>query len=268
MADVSKRAKALPSWTSLSNVQDESEINNHFYSAIESLHDQHQEWRSFIRTFAAKYDSQCQISFSLYKKDERIINDAIVRSTVAMLVSEKIVLNNDESDVFTRLEQRIRNVKDANIAASADHVDWIWSRLDECSGLAEARLRRMLPFVGKPNLSAPPVWLSTSIAALKDGSVLPGAIESTELLIRSLLTEINIEPPRIDSGPLGTVEVHFVSDAALIWRVSASVLPWPGVNVRSYSEPEAGSGKLDARTYHFGPALLSHAVAHLNGISK
>lgn len=146
----------------------------------------------------------------------------------------------------------------------------IWAKLDDATGLAEARTRILLGKVDPPEeLPELPAWVRREFASLKkeeeqDRETIPAspiAIECAKRLISSSLAKVGQGESltaEIYHGPGGRVVVDWdVGPNRLQWMVGVPDLPWPGVAVNMLTR--TGSGASAARsteTLHDAFAVL------------
>ena len=151
-------------------------------------------------------------------------------------------------------------------------LERVWSRIDELSGMAEARLR--LNLAAGPDLLESPQWLQSEIASLGENSSPrnpphPAAIDSAARLIRATLRALPALAPNLranlSAATLGRVDVEWSGDSGLRWIVGISGVAWPGVLVRTY-RAKGGSDAIGlvAHTLHTAASVVAEAVEALH----
>lgn len=160
----------------------------------------------------------------------------------------------------------------------AEELNRILNSLGKAEDLGRARLRMVLRSVSEIPLGDMPDWLAPQLDALSDVDDSPrpddDLVEVTARLVRASLeatrlpggstasrSTVNAE---ISSYMGGRIEVAWNTRTPLRWIVDTASMPWPGVNVRSYTAPP-GSHLLQCTRFHFAGSLAKNAAAILNG---
>lgn len=143
-------------------------------------------------------------------------------------------------------------------------IDRLWERLESACSVAESRARMLLPRVARPELAAVPVGVANALSALarqhKDGLAAPhpACIESATLLIRALLQRCpKATPTAVEAAPLGAVEIEWGD--RLKWLIQTPRLPWPGVQVRTYTRTNLSTSRMSVRVHHTAAGVLEEA---------
>jgi hypothetical protein len=147
---------------------------------------------------------------------------------------------------------------------AATKIETIANEIESVRSLIEARLQRLLPKLPAVALSeSVPKWLPKEIVTVSASEApLPETVESTVLLARAICQHTkSFMPTEINVESRGSVEWIWSSKKPLVWRIFASPLRWPGVNVRAFYADE--SGRPTARTFRYAGSMIRHMEGYL-----
>jgi len=119
-------------------------------------------------------------------------------------------------------------------------------------GLLEAKIRLLSRRLDPLPMLSTPIWLAEGLTALlaeERDSVLPAAEAAVERIVRVAAAMNPGLEADLRSGPRGSVEVVWGTQARIRWLVQPGRIRWPGVEVRAYRVVDPMSGDLCAESF-------------------
>lgn len=169
--------------------------------------------------------------------------------------------HNPKLACYHEISDEIRRAASERERHSAlDHLTFIWNRLEALTTETEAKFRlRLEP--QRLHGPTPPEWLKRAIDDLQKSGVEKHLVATAGWLITAVLDSLGYPQDlraSVSKTPSGLIEVEWDGRAELRWLIAPVMLPFPGVNVRTFVSKDGSLG-LHAETFRLASKVVEHA---------